>query len=70
MMSLTQWSWIFLVLYISVMIGIGIYAQRQIKHADDFATARGAYGPFFFGACFCGLDRQRCHISWQPGHEL
>ena len=52
MMSLTQWSWIFLVLYISVMIGIGIYAQRQVKHADDFATARGAYGPFFLALAF------------------
>ncbi len=51
-MSLTEWSWVFLVLYISAMIGIGFYAQRQIKHADDFATARGAYGPFFLALAF------------------
>ena len=44
-MSLITWSWIFLFGYMSLMVGIGIYAQRQIKHADDFATARGAYGP-------------------------
>lgn len=51
-MSLITWSWIFLVFYISVMIGIGIFAQRKIKHADDFATARGAYGPFFLALAF------------------
>ena len=51
-MSLITWSWIFLVLYISAMVGIGIFAQRKIKHADDFATARGAYGPFFLALAF------------------
>ena len=34
------------------MIGIGLFAQRKIKHADDFATARGAYGPFFLALAF------------------
>lgn len=51
-MSLTTWSWIFLVFYISAMLGIGLYAQRRIKHADDFATARGAYGPYFLALAF------------------
>ncbi len=51
-MSLITWSWIFLFLYISMMVGIGIYAQRKIKHADDFATARGAYGPVFLALAF------------------
>lgn len=51
-MSLVTWSWIFLVLYISMMVGIGIYAQGKIKHADDFATARGSYGPFFLALAF------------------
>jgi len=51
-MSLTTWSWIFLVFYISAMLGIGFYAQRRIRHADDFATARGAYGPYFLALAF------------------
>ena len=38
-MTLITWSWIFLVLYIGAMIGIGLFAQRKIQHADDFATA-------------------------------
>ena len=51
-MSLITWSWIFLFGYMSLMVGIGVYAQRQIKHADDFATARGAYGPIFLALAF------------------
>ena len=51
-MSLVTWSWIFLFFYISAMIGIGLYAQRKIQHADDFATARGSYGPFFLALAF------------------
>ena len=51
-MNLTEWSWLFLGLYIALMVGIGLYAQRKIKHADDFATARGAYGPFFLALAF------------------
>lgn len=51
-MSLIAWSWIFLLLYISMMVGIGIFAQSKIKHADDFATARGSYGPIFLALAF------------------
>ena len=39
-------------LYIGAMIGIGLFAQRKIQHADDFATARGGYGPFFLALAF------------------
>lgn len=51
-MSLTQWSWLFLVLYIGLMVGLGLIAQRRIKHADDFATARNSYGPVFLAFAF------------------
>ena len=46
-MSLINWAWLFLLMYIGIMCCIGFYAQRKIKSADDFATARGSYGPFF-----------------------
>lgn len=51
-MSLTEWSWLFLVLYIGLMLGLGLIAQRRIKHADDFATARNSYGPVFLAFAF------------------
>ena len=51
-MTLITWSWLFLVVYIGLMIGLGVFAQRRIKHADDFATARGGYGPIFLALAF------------------
>ncbi|HEY5645364.1 MAG TPA: sodium:solute symporter family protein [Pseudomonadales bacterium] len=51
-MSLITWSWIFLILYVGLMVGIGVYAQRRVKHADDFATARNSYGPVFLAFAF------------------
>lgn len=51
-MSLVAWSWLFLVGYIGLMVGIGVLAQRRIRHADDFATARGSYGPVFLALAF------------------
>ena len=68
-MSLVTWSWIFLFGYMSLMVGIGIYAQRQIKHADDFATARGAYGPFFLALAFAASTASGAtflvgHVRW------
>ena len=64
-MSLIQWSWIFLLIYIILMCFIGVYAQKKVKNADDFAIARGSYGPLFLalayaattasGATFLGL---------------
>jgi len=51
-MTLITWSWIFLVAYIGLMVGIGLYAQRRVKHADDFATARNSYGPVFLAFAF------------------
>lgn len=51
-MTLITWSWVFLVVYIGLMVGIGLYAQKRVKHADDFATARNSYGPVFLAFAF------------------
>ena len=51
-MSLITWSWLFLILYIGAMLAIGVLGQRRVKHADDFATARGSYGPVFLAFAF------------------
>lgn len=51
-MSLIAWSWLFLVVYVGLMVGIGLFAQGRIRHADDFATARGSYGALFLALAF------------------
>jgi Na+/proline symporter len=51
-MSLIAWSWLFLVVYVALMVGIGLVARKRVRHADDFATARGSYGAVFLALAF------------------
>ncbi|MCP5198661.1 MAG: sodium:solute symporter family protein [Gammaproteobacteria bacterium] len=59
------WGWTFLILYMGLMIAFGFVGMSRVKGSDDFATARGSYGPVFLafamtattasGATFLGL---------------
>ena len=59
------WGWTFLAFYIGLMVLFGFIGLRRVKSSDDFATARGGYGPLFLafamtattasGATFLGL---------------
>lgn len=70
-MDLITWSWIFLVGYVGMMVGIGLYAQKKIKHADDFATARGSYGPMFLALAFAASTASGATFLGSPalGYE-
>jgi Na+/proline symporter len=50
--TLIAWSWLFLAVYVALMVGIGLLAQRRVQHADDFATARSSYGALFLALAF------------------
>ena len=45
--NLRWWSWFFLIVYIAVMMVFGYLGMRRVHNSDDFATARGGYGPLF-----------------------
>jgi len=45
--SLRLWGWFFLVVYIGAMLAFGYIGMRRVRGSDDFATARGSYGPVF-----------------------
>lgn len=45
--DLRLWGWFFLVLYIGAMLAFGVIGMRRVRSTDDFATARGSYGPLF-----------------------
>jgi len=45
--SLRLWGWLFLSIYIGGMLAFGFIGMRRVRNSDDFATARGAYGPLF-----------------------
>ena len=66
-MSLFAWSWIFLVFYISVMVGIGFFARQRVRQADDFATARGSYGPLFLALAFAASTASGATFLGNPG---
>ena len=51
-MTLATYAWISLIFYIGLMIGCGVLGQRRVKTADDYATARGGYGPIFLALAF------------------
>jgi Na+/proline symporter len=66
-MTVITWSWIFLVIYIGLMVAIGFVAQRRVKHADDFATARKSYGPVFLAFAFAASTASGATFLGSPG---
>ncbi|MCE2488045.1 MAG: hypothetical protein J4F42_21230, partial [Desulfurellaceae bacterium] len=66
-MTLITWSWLFLVIYIGGMLTIGVLAQRRVKHADDFATARQSYGPLFLALAFSATTVSGATFLGMPG---
>ena len=66
-MSLLAWSYLFLVVYIGAMLAIGVVGQRRVRHADDFATARGGYGPLFLAFAFAATTASGATFLGGPG---
>ena len=66
-MDLYIWSWIFLVVYVGGMLAIGVIGQRKVQHADDFATARGSYGPVFLAFAFAATTASGATFLGGPG---
>ena len=66
-MSLVTWAYLFLVVYIIAMLAIGVLGQRRVKHADDFATARGGYGPLFLAFAFAATTASGATFLGGPG---
>ncbi len=56
-----------MVVYIGGMLVIGVIGQRRVKHADDFATARGSYGPIFLAFAFAATTASGATFLGGPG---
>ena len=65
-MNLQDWSWLFLLTYIAMMVGIGLWAQRRVAGADDFATARGGYGPGMLAFAFAATTASGATFIGMP----
>ncbi len=66
-MDLTFWSWLFLAAYILMMVAFGVLGQRKVANADDFATARAAYGPLFLAFAFAATTASGATFVGFPG---
>jgi Na+/proline symporter len=66
-MSLYQWSWVFLVVYVGVMLLFGIIGSRRVSGADDFAVARQSYGPFVLALAFASTAASGATFLGLPG---
>lgn len=66
-MTLTAWACLFLALYIVLMIGLGLAGQRRVRTADDFATARGSYGPLVLALAFAATTASGATFIGFPG---
>lgn len=66
-MALITWSGVFLVFYIGAMLAIGYLGARRVKHADDFATARGSYGPLWLAFAFAATTASGATFLGGPG---
>ena len=66
-MGLIAWSWLFLVVYIAGMLTFGWIASRRVHSADDFATARRGYGPFFLALAFAASTASGATFVGFPG---
>lgn len=66
-MQLVTWSWIFLVAYIGGMVAFGFVGRTRVKGADDFATARRGYGPFFLALAFAATTASGATFLGFPG---
>ena len=66
-MDLTAWAWVFMIGYIVMMVAFGVIGQRKVASADDFATARNAYGPLFLAFAFAATTASGATFVGFPG---
>ncbi len=66
-MSLQTWSWTFLIIYSLGMLGLGYWASRRVKQADDYAVARQSYGPIGLALAFAATGASGATFLGLPG---
>lgn len=66
-MGLNFWAWLFLGLYTLVLVGLGLVGNRRVKSADDYATARGSYGPLILALAFAATTASGATFIGFPG---
>ena len=66
-MHLYTWSWVFMIVYAALMLLFGVIGSRRVAGADDFATARGTYGPMLLALAFASTSASGATFLGLPG---
>ena len=61
------WGWLFLAIYIAMMIVFGVVGMRRVQDGDDFAVARGSYGPLFLAFALVATTASGVTFLGLPG---
>ncbi|NIO40223.1 MAG: hypothetical protein GTO41_08520, partial [Burkholderiales bacterium] len=55
------------VVFLLIFIGMGAYGMRKTRTEEDFAVARGAYGPFLLAFAFAATIASGATFMSLPG---
>ena len=62
-----MWGWILVVAFLVLFIGIGVWGMKKTKNDEDFAVARGAYGPITLAFAFAATIASGATFMSVPG---
>jgi SSS family transporter len=65
--NIGAWGWIWVVVFMLLFIGMGAYGMRKTKTEEDFAVARGSYGPFMLAFAFAATIASGATFMSLPG---
>lgn len=65
--NIGAWGWIWLIAFMLIFIGIGTYGMRKTRTEEDFAVARGAFGPFMVAFAFAATIASGATFMSLPG---
>ena len=61
------WGWAWVAVFLALFIGIGFWGMRKTSNDEDFAVARGAYGPVTLAFAFAATIASGATFMSLPG---
>ena len=61
------WGWAWVTVFLALFIGIGVWGMRKTSNDEDFAVARGAYGPVTLAFAFAATIASGATFMSLPG---
>jgi len=65
--NIGMWGWGWIAVFLTLFVGIGVYGMKKTKSDEDFAVARGAYGPVTLAFAFAATIASGATFMSLPG---